>query len=176
LNAPHVFRAPRQTALPLDAADPAVVALLASLQTRIDLLQARVAGLEDSLAIPPAVELLELAAYGWVQRLAATVADEWGVSAAELVSARRTDVLIRPRFVLIWLMKQVSPMSLPQIGRLVGNRDHTTVMYSLRRVDDWRRRDEVMRDITDRMLLIARRIHAEHTIKPVLPALKGGAE
>jgi hypothetical protein len=176
VNAPHVFRAPRQTALPLDAVDPAVVALLSSLQTRIDLLQARVAGLEDSLASPPAVELLELAAYGWVQRLAATVAEEWGVSAAELVSARRTEILIRPRFALIWLMKQVSSMSLPQIGRLVGNRDHTTIMHALRRVEAWRQRDEVMRDITDRMLVIARRIHAEQTVKPAPTAPEGGEE
>lgn len=176
MNAPHVFRTPRQTAMPLHSVDPAVVALLASLQTRIDLLQARVAGLEHSLASPPAVELLELAAYGWVQRLAATVADEWGVSAAELISARRAEILIRPRFTLIWLMRQVSPMSLPQIGRLVGNRDHTTVMHALRRVDDWRRKDEVMRDITDRMQVIARRIHAEHTVKPVPTAPVGGAE
>ena len=162
--------------MPLDAADPAVAAMVARLEARIDLLQARLAGLEETVASPPDAELLQLAAYGWVQRLAATVADEWGVSGFELVSARRTEILIRPRFTLIWLMKNVSPMSLPQIGRLVGNRDHTTVIYALRRVEEWRKKDEVMRDITDRMLVIARRIHAEHTVKLAPVESEIGAE
>lgn len=147
----------------LDAGDPAVAALIGSLERRIDALNARVIGLE---AANPGVRVesvpFEIATYGWVRRLAAVVADEWGVSGADLIGQRRGGEIIRPRFVLIWLMRHCSPMSLPQIGRLVGNRDHTTVMHALKRVDAWRTQDEVMRHITDSMLIIANRLRAEH--------------
>jgi hypothetical protein len=177
LNAHHPFRRPAA----LDAADPAVAAMMTSLQARIDLLQARLAGIEQRLDAPREALPFEMVAYGWVRRIAEVVAEEWGVAAAELVSARRTGSLIRPRFVLIWLIKEVSTMSLPQIGRVVGDRDHTTVMHALRRVEGWRAGDEVLRHVSDQMRVIAVRIHGEWraaraAVAAAPAAPEGGAE
>lgn len=181
MNAPHAFKWPSPRVPALDALDPSVAALIKSLERRIDALQMRVAGLE---AADPGTRIetvpFEMAAFGWVRRLADIVADEWGVAGAELISARRAGEIIRPRFVLIWLMRRCSQMSLPQIGRLMGGRDHTTIMHALNRVDGWRENDEVMRHITDKMLIIAIRLRTERArLVPTEPAdacAEGGAE
>jgi chromosomal replication initiator protein len=65
-----------------------------------------------------------------IQRL---VASRMGTTVLELTSARMAQA--RPRQVAMWLAKQATPASFPAIGRAFGNRDHTTVMQAVRRVD-----------------------------------------
>ncbi|MFN3387482.1 MAG: helix-turn-helix domain-containing protein [Allosphingosinicella sp.] len=61
------------------------------------------------------------------------VSSEFGVSRAELVSEHRGREIAHPRQVVMYLASQVTPASLPQIGRRL-NRDHTTVMHGIRAV------------------------------------------
>jgi chromosomal replication initiator protein len=61
-------------------------------------------------------------------------------------SARRARAVARPRQVAMYLAKQLTPRSLPEIGRKFGNRDHTTVMHAIRRIDELRAVDAVLNE------------------------------
>jgi chromosomal replication initiator protein len=64
------------------------------------------------------------------------VAEHFNVKMAEMTSARRARVVARPRQVAMYLAKQLTPRSLPEIGRKFGGRDHTTVMHAVRKVEE----------------------------------------
>jgi chromosomal replication initiator protein len=51
-------------------------------------------------------------------------------------SARRARAVARPRQVAMYLAKQLTTRSLPEIGRRFGGRDHTTVMHAVRKVEE----------------------------------------
>jgi len=51
-------------------------------------------------------------------------------------SARRARTVARPRQVAMYLSKQLTPRSLPEIGRKFGGRDHTTVMHAVKKVEE----------------------------------------
>lgn len=57
------------------------------------------------------------------------------IPVAEMVSQRRSRDVARPRQVAMYLAKQLTPRSLPNIGRLFGNRDHTTVIHAIRQIE-----------------------------------------
>jgi chromosomal replication initiator protein len=56
-------------------------------------------------------------------------------------SARRARAVARPRQVAMYLCKQLTPRSLPEIGRKFGGRDHTTVMHAVRKIEELRAQD-----------------------------------
>ena len=64
------------------------------------------------------------------------VAARYGVRANDLRSARRAVAVAWPRHVAMHLARELTMHSLPAIGRLFGGRDHSSVMYALRRVKD----------------------------------------
>ena len=63
------------------------------------------------------------------------VADHYRVSRADILSARRTAVVVRPRQVAMYLSKMLTLRSLPEIGRRFGGRDHTTVLHAVRKIE-----------------------------------------
>ena len=63
-----------------------------------------------------------------------TVARHYGVSMTELISKRRAAAW--PRHVAMHLCRELTLCSLPEIGRQFGDRDHTTVAYGVRRVQE----------------------------------------
>jgi len=67
-----------------------------------------------------------------IQRLAAS---SFGVSRAELIGPTRAAAPLRARQVAILLTRELTDLSLPQIGRSFGDRDHSTVLNALRRVE-----------------------------------------
>jgi chromosomal replication initiator protein len=70
-----------------------------------------------------------------VEEIQQRVAERFGISRAELVGTSRAATPLRARQVAIFLTRDLTDLSLPQIGRLYGGRDHTTVLNSLRRVE-----------------------------------------
>jgi chromosomal replication initiator protein len=62
------------------------------------------------------------------------VAEHWNIRVAEMSSARRSRNIARPRQVAMYLAKQLTSKSLPDIGRHFGDRDHTTVMHAVSRI------------------------------------------
>ncbi len=72
---------------------------------------------------------------GSVEEIQEQVATRFGISRAELVGTSRAATPLRARQVAIYLTRELTDLSLPQIGRLYGGRDHSTVLNSLRRVE-----------------------------------------
>ena len=72
------------------------------------------------------------------------VAEHYNIRLADMHSARRARAVARPRQVAMYLCKQLTPRSLPEIGRKFGGRDHTTVMHAVRKIEELRASDRVM--------------------------------
>lgn len=64
------------------------------------------------------------------------VAEHYNLRLTDMHSARRARNVARPRQVAMYLAKQLTARSLPEIGRKFGGRDHTTVMHAVRKVDE----------------------------------------
>lgn len=62
------------------------------------------------------------------------VARHFSITRHDLISQRRTADLVRPRQIAAYLAKELTPHSLPEIGRRFGNRDHTTILYAVRKI------------------------------------------
>lgn len=69
------------------------------------------------------------------------VSDHFKIRQAEMVSARRARAVARPRQIAMYLAKQLTPRSLPEIGRRFGGRDHTTVIHAVKQVEKLRAAD-----------------------------------
>ena len=63
-----------------------------------------------------------------------TVADYYGIKVSEFASKKRSRVIARPRQIAMALTKELTQMSLPDIGEAFGGRDHTTVLHACRTV------------------------------------------
>lgn len=74
------------------------------------------------------------------------VAEHYNIRLADMHSARRARVVARPRQVAMYLAKQLTPRSLPEIGRKFGGRDHTTVIHAVRKVEELTAQDQSLRD------------------------------
>ena len=72
------------------------------------------------------------------------VAEHFGLKQADLISERRARAVARPRQVAMWLAKQITTRSLPDIGRRFGGRDHTTVLHAVRRIESLKAEDPVL--------------------------------
>lgn len=71
-----------------------------------------------------------------VQRIVAFMARKSGYRAKDITGPSRTRGIVYARQTAIWLSKQLKPsLSLPEIGRRFGGRDHTTILYALRKID-----------------------------------------
>ena len=64
------------------------------------------------------------------------VAEHYNLRLTEMASDRRARVVARPRQVAMYLAKQLTTASLPQIGQKFGKRDHTTVMHAVRKIEE----------------------------------------
>ncbi len=69
------------------------------------------------------------------------VSDHYRIRQAEMTSARRAREVARPRQVAMYLAKQLTPRSLPEIGRRFGGRDHTTVIHAVKQIEKLRQTD-----------------------------------
>jgi chromosomal replication initiator protein len=71
-----------------------------------------------------------------IEEIQKRVAEHWGLRVTDMTSSRRARTVARPRQVAMYLSKQFTDRSLPEIGRMFGNRDHTTVMHAVTRVTE----------------------------------------
>ncbi len=77
------------------------------------------------------------------------VAEHYNIRLADMHSARRARAVARPRQVAMYLCKQLTPRSLPEIGRKFGGRDHTTVMHAVRKIEELRANDRTLAEDID---------------------------
>jgi chromosomal replication initiator protein len=76
-----------------------------------------------------------------IDEIQTRVSEHYRIRKAEMTSARRAREVARPRQVAMYLSKQLTPRSLPEIGRRFGGRDHTTVIHAVRQIEKLRAQD-----------------------------------
>jgi chromosomal replication initiator protein len=79
------------------------------------------------------------------ERIIAVVAKQFGVEVDRLLSRERSREVALPRQVVMYLMREETSASLPQIGEALGGRDHTTVMYGCDKITNLMETDDVLR-------------------------------
>jgi hypothetical protein len=78
-----------------------------------------------------------------------SVAVHFGITRTDLLSARRTANVVRPRQVAMYLAKTLTLRSLPEIGRSFGGRDHTTVLHAVRKIECLMHKDPGLRELVE---------------------------
>ena len=77
------------------------------------------------------------------------VADYYNIRLSDLLSARRSRTIARPRQVAMYLSKLLTTRSLPEIGRKFGGRDHTTVIHAVKRIESLQDSDAAIQEEVD---------------------------
>jgi len=80
-----------------------------------------------------------------VESIQNLVASHFNLNIKEMLSARRSRSLARPRQIAMYLAKQHTTNSLPDIGRKFSNRDHTTVIHAVKKIDELIKKDNEIR-------------------------------
>ncbi|TDI78891.1 MAG: chromosomal replication initiator protein DnaA [Betaproteobacteria bacterium] len=73
-----------------------------------------------------------------IENIQKTVADYYKIKVAEMYSKKRSRIIARPRQMAMALAKELTPLSLPDIGEAFGGRDHTTVLHGYRKITELR--------------------------------------
>ena len=85
------------------------------------------------------------------------VSSHFELKPLDLISARRSRVVARPRQIAMYLAKRLTTRSLPEIGRKFGGRDHSTVIHAVRKIEELRDTD---RDIDAAVRVLMRELEA----------------
>ncbi len=81
-----------------------------------------------------------------VEEIQRRVAEHYNVRLSDLIGPKRVRNIARPRQIAMYLAKQLTPRSLPEIGRRFGGRDHTTIMHGVRRIEELMTTDSQLAD------------------------------
>jgi chromosomal replication initiator protein len=87
-----------------------------------------------------------------IENIQKTVAEYYKIRATELLSAKRTRSIARPRQMAMALAKELTKHSLPEIGVAFGGRDHTTVLHATKRIKALREADETIQEDYNNLL------------------------
>jgi chromosomal replication initiator protein len=81
-----------------------------------------------------------------IENIQKTVAEYYKLRASDMLSAKRSRSIARPRQVAMALAKELTKHSLPEIGRAFGGRDHTTVLHATRTIKNLRDGDATLEE------------------------------
>ncbi len=76
-----------------------------------------------------------------IEEIQRRVAEHYHIRLSDMIGPKRVRNFARPRQVAMYLCKQLTSRSLPEIGRRFGGRDHTTVMHGVKRIEELRMKD-----------------------------------
>ena len=76
-----------------------------------------------------------------VEEIQRKVSEHYNIRLSDMIGPKRLRTYARPRQIAMFLSKQLTSRSLPEIGRIFGGRDHTTVMHGVRRIEELRAQD-----------------------------------
>ncbi|MDD5155411.1 MAG: chromosomal replication initiator protein DnaA [Candidatus Omnitrophica bacterium] len=82
------------------------------------------------------------------------VAEEFGLSLHDLKTRRRTKNIVLPRQVSMYLSRELTELSLPEIGDFFGGKDHTTVLHSYNKIKESLKNDEVLKNKVERIIQV----------------------
>lgn len=136
--------------------DEVLEAIARRMQTNIRELEGalnRVVATADLRGIPLSTQLVETALADLIpephalepQHIVEAVARAFGLSSERLLARDRTRQVAQPRQIAMYLLREEAQLSLPQIGEILGGRDHTTVMYGCDKVAQLIEEDEGIR-------------------------------
>ena len=77
-----------------------------------------------------------------IEEIQRQVSEHYNIRLSDMIGPKRVRSFARPRQVAMYLCKQMTSRSLPEIGRRFGGRDHTTVMHGVRRIEELRNQDD----------------------------------
>jgi len=92
-----------------------------------------------------------------IEEIQKLVSQHFELKPLDLVSARRSRAVARPRQIAMYLSKRLTTRSLPEIGRKFGGRDHSTVIHAVRKVEELRDTD---RDVDAAVRVLLRELEA----------------
>ena len=84
-----------------------------------------------------------------VEEIQRKVAEHYNIRLSDMIGPKRLRTIARPRQVAMYLSKQMTTRSLPEIGRRFGGRDHTTIMHGVRKVEELRAQDRQLSEDLD---------------------------
>jgi chromosomal replication initiator protein len=79
-----------------------------------------------------------------IENIQKTVADYYRIRVVDLLSKKRTRAIARPRQIAMYLARELTQLSLPEIGMAFGDRDHTTVLYACKTIENLRNIDNLI--------------------------------
>ena len=88
-----------------------------------------------------------------IEEIQRKVAEHYNIRLSDLIGPKRVRNIARPRQVAMYLSKQLTLRSLPEIGRRFGGRDHTTIMHGVRKIEELMVTDS---DLVDNLVLLRR--------------------
>ena len=81
-----------------------------------------------------------------IEEIQRKVAEHYNIRLSDMIGPKRLRAFARPRQVAMYLCKQMTSRSLPEIGRRFGGRDHTTVMHGVRKIEELKSTDSQIAD------------------------------
>ncbi len=81
-----------------------------------------------------------------VEEIQRKVSEHFNIRLSDLIGPKRVRTFARPRQIAMYLSKQLTSRSLPEIGRRFGGRDHTTVMHGVRKIEELMQKDSQLAD------------------------------
>ena len=80
-----------------------------------------------------------------IENIQKTVADYYKIKVADMYSKKRTRILARPRQMAMFLARELTDLSYPEIGQSFGGRDHTTVLHACAKIEELKSGDATLR-------------------------------
>mgnify|MGYP000206248958 FL=1 len=84
-----------------------------------------------------------------IEEIQRKVAEHYNIRLSDMIGPKRVRTLARPRQIAMYLAKQMTSRSLPEIGRRFGGRDHTTIMHGVRKIEELRAQDRGLAEDID---------------------------
>ena len=81
-----------------------------------------------------------------IEEIQRKVAEHYNIRLSDMIGPKRLRTIARPRQVAMYLAKQLTSRSLPEIGRRFGGRDHTTIMHGVRKIEELMAGDSQLAD------------------------------
>lgn len=84
------------------------------------------------------------------------VAEEFGVTLQELKTRRRNKTVVLPRQIAMYLSRELTDLSLPEIGDFFGGKDHTTVLHSFHKIKEDLNKNEALKERVERIIQVVK--------------------
>jgi chromosomal replication initiator protein len=86
-----------------------------------------------------------------IEGIQKVVADYFQIKVADLRAKKRTLSIVKPRQIAMYLVRELTGHSLPEIGEFFGGKDHTTVLHSCNKIASEKEKDIGMRNLLDKL-------------------------